>query len=227
MALTYVRWIERITGQLALRSEAGKRLMQGTLGLVVGDKLVEGARQAVRAGWVGDTDTGPAEDALGLAGGEVSLPRYPSETAEQYHARLQRAWEDWQYAGHESSIIGQLEAAGFPGAEIYYASDWPTSGLVDWWSQFWVFYPAGTHTVTAPGPDIGGFTVGDGTTLGPVGISPANLLAMRSIIKKFKPTHWICSGLIFEISAWTMGAGPLIGDPGLLVGGEVATVGVP
>jgi hypothetical protein len=190
MAQTYVRWIERITGQLALRQGAGQRLM-GSLAMLLGDSNAEGLRQAVRASWVGDNDTGPAEDALAAAGAELSLPRYPNETWAQYHARLQRAWDDWPYAGHETSIVGQLEAAGFPGAVIYHASEWPLTGLEDWWSQFWVFFPAGTHTVTAQGPAYGSFSWGDGSSYGPLGISPENLLAIRSIIQKFKPARWI------------------------------------
>lgn len=255
MAQTYVRWIERITGQLALRQGAGQRLM-GTLALLLGDNNAEAIRQAVRAGWVGDNDTGPAEDALGAAGDELSLPRYPNETWEQYHARLQRAWDDWPYAGHETSIVGQLEAAGFPGAVVYHASAWPYSGRPDWWSQFWVFFPEGTHAVTSPGavywddgsaplygffpwgggatygthtpgPTGGSFAWGDGTTYGPLGITPVELLTIRSIIQKFKPARWICSGVIFEISGWTYGTGPTWGSPGLVWGGEVSTVGVP
>ena len=225
MAQTYVRWVERITGQLALRQGAGQRLM-GTLALLLGDTIAEGLRQSVRASWVGDDDTGPAEDALGAAGAELSLPRYPNEAWGEYEARLRRAWEDWQMAGDETSIVGQLEAAGFPGAVIYHASAWPLTGLADWWSQFWVFFPAGTHTVTSPGRQYGSFTWGDGTILGPVGITPNQLLTIRSIIKKFKPARWICSGVIFEISIWTLGTGREFGDPGLVWGGEVSTIGV-
>jgi len=227
-----------------------------TIALLVGDTSSEGIRQAIRAAWVGDSDIGPAEDALGPAGAELSLPRYPIETRAQYHTRLQRAWEDWQKAGHETSIVGQLEAAGFPGAVIYHASEWPTAGRVDWWSQFWVFFPEGTHTVTDPGPrywddgsaplygsfpwgggatygthapgsGVGAFLWGDGSTYGPIGITPESLLVIRSIIQKFKPARWICSGVIFEISGWTYGTGPSWGDPGLVWGGEVSTVGVP
>lgn len=225
MAETYVRWIDRITGQLAFRNGAGQRLM-GTISLVLGDQISEGLRQAVRSGWIGDDDTGPADDALGPAGSELSLPRYPDETAAQYHARLDRAWDDWPTAGHETSTVAQLAAAGFPGAVIYHAREWPTTGRTDWWSQFWVMFPAGTHTATAAGPLIGSFTIGPSITIGPVGISAENMLAMRALILKFKPAHWICSGIIFEISGWTVGDGTLVGDPGLLIGGEQATIGV-
>lgn len=223
MARTYTRFVQRINQQLVLRTEVGVRLI-GSIGVLV-DELLEGAAQAVRAAWVGDS-VGPAADALSAAGEEMSLPRYPRESAAQYEARLERAWDDWPYAGHESSIIGQLESAGFPGAEIYTPADWPLTGLPDWWSQFWVFFPAGTHSVTADGPPYGSFDWGY-AAFGPVGITPADLFAMRQIILKFKPAHYICSGLIFEISGFSYGTGHVWGETDLAWGGESAVVGVP
>lgn len=228
MALNYVRWVERLNQQRVLRTEAGKRFI-GAIG-VLANELAEGASQAVRALWVGDrAGIGPAYDGLTPAGEELSLPKYPRESWAQYHARLQRAWDDWPYAGHESSILGQLAAAGFddPGITIYHASDWPLSGRPSWWSQFWVYFPIGSHTVTADGPPIGpSLTVGS-FVVGPVGLLQSDAFAMRQIILKFKPAHWICSGIVFQVSGWVVGTDPDVGDPGLVVGGETATVGVP
>lgn len=217
----YKDFVARIVPTV-LRTEPGRQLV-GTFALLF-DGLAEGMRHAVRAPWVGDS-IGPAYDGLGISGKELSLPRYPGETWIQYHARLQRAWDDWQHAGHESSILGQLAAAGFPGAVIYSPqnSDFSPTG---YWSQFRVFYPQGTHSVTGQGPKWGSFSWGDGTTYGPVGISAQQLAALRSIIRKFKPGHWICRHLIFEISGWTYGTGRKLGEPGLKWGGKSARVKV-
>lgn len=223
MALTYREWFRRILRTPWARQGAGEKLV-GACGLLL-DQTMETVHQSVRAAWVGDT-VGPAFDALSVAASELSLPRYPRESWDQHHARTQRAWEDWPYAGHETSIAFQLEDAGFSGVNFYYAADWPTAGRADWWSQFWALFPAGTHTVTASAPIVGTFTVGDGTIVGPVGLEPTDLQAMRSIIKKFKPAHYICAGIIFEISGWTVGTGHTVGDVGLVVGGENAIVGV-
>lgn len=220
MARTYTRWVHRLTRTLALRRTAGERLL-GTLCGLTSDFIAEGLRQAVRASWIGAADTGPANDALAPGGSELSLPRYPNETWQQYHARLQRAWADWVQAGHESSILGQLAAAGFSGALILHTADTVN------WSRFWVFFPAGTHSVTAPGPEYGDFVWGDGSTYGPIGITPDNLQAMRAIIKKFKPGHWVCSGIVFELSGFSYGTGHTYGESGLVWGGETITVGVP
>jgi hypothetical protein len=219
MALTYRAFVERVLRQRIARSDPGRRLF-GTVGILL-DALSEGAEQALRATWIADS-LGPAADGLSPAGEELSLPRYPQETPQAYESRLARAWTDWQVAGDEASVTAQLTAAGFPGAEIYYASP-----LDAHWSKFFVFYPSGTHTVTSAGPGWGSFTWGDGTTFGPIGISAEDLRALRKIILKFKPGHWICGGLIFEISGWSYGTGPSWGDPGLVWGGTQAVVGVP
>jgi hypothetical protein len=218
----YRSYIARIAPRV-LRGAEGARFA-GAMALLF-DWLAEGARQAVRAFWVGDRKgNGPAYDALGPAGEELSLPRYPTETWAHYHARLQRAWIDWPTAGDETSIVGQLEAAGFPGAVIFYASLW--LGVTSW-SQFVVLFPAGTHPVIGAGPVIGTFVIGDGATLGPLGISADQLRALQLIIKKFKPGHWAARAIVFELSGWTIGTGHTIGEPGLVIGGVHVYAGVP
>lgn len=220
MASSYTRWVERLNQQMVLRTEVGRRFI-GTIGVLI-DQLADSFVQSVRASWVGDrAEVGPAYDALTPAGEELSLPRYPQETWTQYHTRLQRAWNDWPYAGHESSILGQLTAAGYDGAQIFYTDD-----MTDW-SHFWVFFPVGTHTVTSEGPEIGSFVVGDGTTIGPEGLDAIDLLTTRLIIKKFKPAHWVCDHIIYEIEGWTVGSGHLVGELDLVIGGTRAKVGVP
>lgn len=179
-----------------LRGFYGQRL-GGAIALLK-DYVAEACRQAVRASWIGDTPgNGPAYDALSPAGNELSLPRYPVETWPQYHARLQRAWSDWPFAGHETSILGQLTAAGWPGAEIQYVEDFP--GYENWWSQFVLFFPFGTHPVTGA-PEYGGFIWGDGTFWGVVGLSFVEMQTIRGIVRKFKPGHWVCRAIGFELS---------------------------
>ncbi len=130
MASTYLQFVRRVVPTV-LRTEPGRRLV-GTCAMF-SNMVAEAGTQAVRAAWIGDSK-GPAYDALKPAGNELSLPRYPVESWSQYHARLQRAWEDWQHAGHDSSVVGQLETAGFPGAEIYSALSWgwPTRPPWNW-----------------------------------------------------------------------------------------------
>jgi len=236
MASTYLQFVRRVVPTV-LRTEPGRRLV-GTFAMFA-NMVAEAGTQAVRASWIGDSK-GPAHDALRPAGNELSLPRYPVESWSQYHSRLQRAWEDWQHAGHDSSLTGQLETAGFPGAQIYSAMSfgWPTRPPLHWpndvlpqsfwWSKFWVFFPEGTHSVTAPGPIAGdGHTAGDpGLIAGPVGIAPVAMDTIRSIIRKFKPGHWRGLQVVFEITGPTAGTGHVAGEPGLVAGGQTAAMGI-
>lgn len=202
----------------------GEKLSQ-TLALMF-DLTLAGAVQAVRAAWAGDRrQVGPAIDALGLIGEQRSLPRYQIETWDQHHTRVQRAWVDWITAGDESSIVGQLAAAGFPGAIIWAQPDHPSAFVSTDWSQFIVLFPIGSHPVTAIAPDWGSFDWGDGTLFGPVGITQAQLATIRAIIRKFKPGHWRCTEIHFHISGWVYGLGHTWGEASLEYGGVIARVG--
>lgn len=242
--MTYRSLVER-WAPTVLRGYYGQRF-NGVMGLLF-DMAAQAVSDAVQGAWIGVGD-GPAPDALGIIAREISLPRYPSETWDQHYARLQRAWDDWPTAGDEASIIGQLAAAGFPGAIIKTPQNWPTKDPVPHWSQFWVLFRAGTHAVTGPGPIVGGgaiplvgsfavgdgtylgtgasWVIGDGTVIGPDGLAPLSLLTMRRIIRKFKPAHWVCRLIMFEVSGWMVGDDSVVGEPGLVIGGSVvASVG--
>lgn len=227
--MSYFDFIKTIVPTV-LRTEPGRRFV-GVMSLTT-SMLAESYREAVRASWIGDSKIGPAYDALSLAGSETSLPRYLNETWDQYHARLQRVWEDWPHAGVESSILGQLDAAGFPSGVFYSALPWgwPTRPPLNWpdevapeefwWSKFWIFFPAGTHSVTADGPIAGdGHNAGDpGLVAGPVGITGAQMKTIRMIVGKFKPGHWRGFQVVFELEGPTAGTGHLAGEPGLVAG---------
>lgn len=177
-----------------LRGRFG-RAFAGTTAFMF-DALAASLKQAVRSAWVGDTPgNGPAHDGLSASGSELSLPRYPRETWSQYHERLQRAWTDWPLAGDETSIVSQLAAAGWPGAEVQFEADWPS--LLTTWSQFVVFFPEGTHLVL-PAAEIGSFLIGDGTLIGPRNITLEDIATLRAIIRKFKPAHWVCRYVVFD-----------------------------
>lgn len=192
----------------------------GVVFALVGDTNAEAAELAVRAPWL--LDPSSPDDVLPLIGLERRMPRYPSESAAQYRARLHGAWDAYQFGGDESAILGQLAAAGFPGARIYDPGNWGR-GPTGYWSQFWVFFPSGTHPVTSQGPSCGsGPTCGDGTICGPVGITPEQLRTLRAIVRKWKSTRWIARQLIFEVSGPTCGTGHLCGD-GSICGGVVVT----
>lgn len=194
MPSNYRSYLRKISPPV-LRTLPG-RMFVGIKALML-DFVAGAATHAVRAGWVGDT-VGPAYDGLGAVGAETMLQKYPGETWTSFHTRLRNVWRDWPVAGHESSLIAHLDALGFPGAVIQYHTSWE-GYPAPWWSLFSVFYAYGTHTAGPP-KLIGGFTVGDGTIIGVTGITPIQMITLKSIVRKFKPAHWVCVAIVFEMS---------------------------
>lgn len=200
----------------------GSRFIQA-IGLVF-DTIAEGAQHAIYASSLAHPEF--ANDALLPLSIERNLPRFPSESESTWGARLRNAWNLWRQSGTDGGLKALFAAAGLPGVEIYTPREWPTVQPVGWWSQFWLFMPPGSHPVTSPGQPIGTFTVGDGTTIGPIGITATELAALRTSIRNFKSGHWVCRALIFQITGWTVGDGTNVGEPGLQVGGDSAVIGV-
>jgi hypothetical protein len=200
MATDYVAFAAKLLRSSPWRGKYGRRFA-GSFALLC-NSAMDGAVQALKAAWQRNPD-GIPQDALGPLGEDLLLERYPVETDAQYLARLDLAWTTWQDAGGPQVLIDQLTAAGFPGVQIKTPLDWPTEPPVGYSTQFWVFFPEGTHTVTGVAPLVGGFVVGDGTIIGLSGISFERILLLRRIISKFKPGTWICRSILFEITPGT------------------------
>lgn len=178
------------------------------------DSITQASLDAVLGAYHQAND-GPAYDGIRLLGNEMSMPQYPTETWLQYRSRLRVAWDTWAQAGDENTIINQLELAGAPGAYVF------QDGTNGSWSEFNVVYAQEDHTVTDYDTIFGdGSTFGDGSLFGPAGITPAQLATYRDLIVHWKPAHWKCNFLIWEISGATAGTGHTVGEVGLLVGGE-------
>lgn len=214
MTSTYRSFLSEVSAN-ALRGHYGERLV-GAIALLF-DGLADGASEAVKSAWVQFDDI--PYDAPAELGRETSLPRYPAETRTQHIGRIREAWDTWVHAGVEETMIAQLAAAGFLGAQIFHTSD-PIN-----WSRFFLFFPVGTHDVTDVGATWGSFTWGDGTTYGPGGITGEQIQTLRAIVRKWKPGIWVCGGIIFQLSGWAYGDGSQWGGPGLVWGGESAVIG--
>lgn len=189
------------------RGYFGRRYM-GTIG-TFWDTLSQSGIDAFQAPLV-ELENGPAYDALGLAGREVSMPQYPVEDWLTYRNRIRDPWSTWERAGTEDIIEEQLAAAGLPGAQVL---RW---GL----SEFIVFYGAGTHPVTGYREYGAGDNYGDpGLFYGPEGITGETARALIGLIRHWKPAQWVCPYVIFEISGHTYGTGHTYGEAGLFYGG--------
>lgn len=206
-----------------LRGYFGRRLVGAAMFLL--DSVAQGLTHAIKAPWI-KSEEGGSYDAPQFLASELSLPRYPTETYLQHKGRLARAWLDWPFAGSAQTIVAQLAAAGFPGVEIRFDPDapGPHGEPAPYWSQFWVFFPIGSHPIIGPGVPWGSFDWGDGSLWGPEGRDgpEATRIAidtMRAIVRKFKPAHWVCRGLVFELSRPTWGS--FDWDDGTVWGGAV------
>jgi hypothetical protein len=150
--------------------------------------------------WLRDPNS--PDDVLPLVGAERGLPRYPIETPDQYRARLLDAWNAYKFAGSEQTIERQFELAGYPGVDITFdpAALGPNGEAAPYWSQFWVYFPHSSgHPVTGDGAHYNAFTWGDGTLYG-VGTSIDFYALIHGIVRKWKPSRWICRGFIFELA---------------------------
>lgn len=209
--------------------QADPRFVQGVgVGL---DTLLSRFKDAVKARF--PTYAAANGDAYALAcfGSDSSMPRYPSETDEQYGDRLQRRWVLYERAGAAASptdpetyfnpIINELEGLGFGDVVVMEYTDWPAdggnpnvhhspggwydaSGVTPWWSRFWVF--VGSYD-GSPIPEGGVLGVG---VLGVMVLGfdlPADVVASAvAVILRWKPAHAICPYLAFLTGGTPMGS---------------------
>ena len=172
----------------------------GVLCGLTGDLLAEGMSLALKLAWI-DHEESP-DDVLPLIGSERGMPRYPGESVTSYRARLQDAWNAYTFAGAEQTIVSQFEHAGYPGTEIQFdaAADGPNGEAAPYWSQFWVYFPyTSGHPVTGDGATWNSFNWGDGTLYG-LSVTVGFYQLIHGIVRKWKPTRWICRGFIFELA---------------------------
>lgn len=198
-------WIAETVKLRPFSGPYGKAFLQGTLGRLFDDQA-EGFRNAVRSAFVGDagaTAIGPALDALGAAGHELSLPRYPSETLDQYNTRLQAAWNSWTLAGTEANLIAQLALGGVT-ATIKHNRDWNWDGHPENWSRFWIIITGHPWTYWQWGD---GHHWGGGQTWGSTATA-AEVRDILAIVHKWKPGHWRCENIIVVMDGTAWAAGP-------------------
>ncbi len=172
----------------------------GILCAYTGDSAAEAMSLAIRLAWLADPES--PDDVLSLVGAERGMPRYPSESAAQYRARLLDAWNAYTLAGSEGTIVQQFEHAGYPDVEIYFdaAALGPNGEAAPYWSQFWVYFPHSSgHPVTTDGPEWGSFVYGDGTVYG-LGVNVSFYQLIHGIVRKWKPSRWVCRGFRFELA---------------------------
>ena len=217
----------------------------GFVGGYLANLIAEGMSLVVESVWL---IAGQPNDVLKYQGAERRLRQYLAETADQYRARLERAVEIWESGGSTGCIEGELESAGYEGAEVHSPRDWARSPL-NHITQFWVYLPFASHadgsTFTlcgTPGALCGsGLLAGDGTPFGGGPLAGSGLAIsgqhtagitaslevineLRYIAKNFKAGHEVCRQIIVEIDGPICGTG-LLAAGGSLCGGTVGLIG--
>jgi hypothetical protein len=167
------------------------------------------------------------DDILPVIAKDRRLDRYSLESPEQHRNRLDSAWTIYSFGGSDTVINEQLRAAGF-GPTVTAPAwgesglPWGTTGYAwgdvgtyillrpsepgprgepaPYWSQFWVVFNSGYHPVVGPPIPWGTFVWGDtyDGVWGPVGYSPEFRRTVIRIIRKWKPSRWICRGLVLK-----------------------------
>lgn len=216
-----------------LRGDTGEAFA-GVLGGAK-DAVVTLAKGAVYAGQVVDPDGFGREapdDALARLGADADLEQGPIESPQDYRARILGAWDLWGWAGtlHGYSLAFERLKKPIRGARFISASQWAApDGLSSLWSRFWVIVytgalAAGRFTVgpwalvggDASGWEIlrvGGFDVGDGSTVGTTA-TVEELADLRVALAKWRNAR-------DRVPALIIADGDVVGTPGLVVGGFV------
>ncbi len=222
--MTWVEYFQELSPTW-LKGTWGDRFVGAVFGLKF-DSLADWGRFAVKAPLLNQPEY-PA-DALPYTGAESNMPGYATELPAAYKARLQDRWNLWLRGGNEYAITHQLELFGFPDAEIKTPLNW-SRYPVNYWSQFWVYVPFGSHSFTAPEDYGDGQLFGDGTHYGIGNITDAEVTGLRALVESFRPAHVICRGYVFSLEADPPYYGDPIsyGDPGLTYGVEEAEIDIP
>lgn len=224
MAQNFRQWIaDLLAGVRWTRGTWGDRLTLGFHALLA-DLTAEGARQANHARHTRACH----DDALSRIGDTRDIQRYYSDAPSTYRARLRQAFSLHSQDGTKQAVERALSAYGFPGAVVYEDWEWYRPPQ-PWWSQGWIYFPPGSHSVIASTATYGGgSTYGSGLLYGVSGITAGEVTGLRRLVKKHKRAGFIFRELIFQISGVaygtgaTYGGGSTYGSPGsqVVIGAE-------
>lgn len=185
------------------------------------DAAATAAKDAAKCMLVGECP----DDALVHHAAERRLEKYPTESIEQWRARLAAVFSSFEFLGTVAGLQAALDALGYGTATIHAAIDgpppwwmgsWPPApegdrpprwvgawpvpagsfGRDQWPSRFWVSLEDSVWTGEVWG---GGFNWGtdNGLTWGSTAPRAAVQLCKR-VIERWRPAHCVCIGLYVE-----------------------------
>jgi len=187
------------------------------------DAAATAAKDAARCALVGECP----DDALVHHAAERRLEKYPTETIEQWRARLVSVFTSFEFLGTESGLQTALDALGYGVATIHTAigsapsgwvGSWPpaseggmplrwfgawpvpagASGRDQWPSRFWVSLDS---TVWATDVWGGGYPWGVDTGITWGSTAPrASVQLVKRVIERWRPAHCVCVGVLVELA---------------------------
>lgn len=214
MAENYRSYVSRLlAGVRWAAGYYGSRLTVGFFGLLA-DLVAEGTREANHARFTRYSH----DDALGEIGNTRDIQRYYNDTPIQFRSRSARAFELHAEDGTDIAVEKALGEFGFPDAVVYEDWEWHRPPQ-PWWSQGWIYFPAGSHSVAKTSVTYGdGTTYGTGTLYGVVGITAGEVDGLRRLVKRRKRAAFIFREFIFGLYDGLGNAVPHYGT-GVLYGG--------
>lgn len=208
--ILYLDWIPSLAPTW-LANKWGRRFHE-VLGLTF-DAFAQAADEGTKAHLL---ETCP-DDALQWIGSERGLEQFPTETPDQYRARLLDAWTQWDLAGTPEAIVAILLAATYVAVvhesrktfDETRANVWdrPDRNLARW-AHAWI-------EIDQPHPFVSTWTIGDGTLVGTttcvgfdgdatVIIAALNLI--RRQVRKWKSAHVKVDEIIIVLSGRLVGS---------------------
>jgi hypothetical protein len=218
---THIRYVAKLTAGIGwLRAHYGERAA-GWIALAH-DQLAQGATDALKTR---HAKLAPY-DALGYIGESLRIARYPRDTVAMFRRRLLRAFPQHEQGGTRQAVLDELAefAIGVSGLLLKGAillEDWEyPADPQPWWSQFWIFFPPGTHPVVATTQEYGdGSLYGDGDVYGVEGIEAIDVAALRALVRAWKRASSILRAFVFVVSGEVYGVGGNVyGQTGLVYG---------
>lgn len=143
--------------------------------------------------------------AIGLLGIDALRPQYAIEVPRTDTVlRLRSKWDFWSDQPR-AGLVSEIEAStGTSGVVALVPGDFVSPpDLFDYWSRFWVQFPDGVSTVSGSAPTVGSFNFGDGTRLGPAGLTPEFYQTLKAVARRFKPVQWVAWDFEFILSGTT------------------------
>lgn len=148
-------------------------------------------------------------DALVWLGMERKLEQVPGETAESFAARLEGAWDTYQWAGTDKALIDAMALLGYSSVQVVRNNPTPPDGDDSKVSRIWLHIQQ-PHSISKRKWGAGGNKWGEpGGRLWGTNATREQVELIRRALQKWKASHCWVESVVVEFSdgnvVWPMG----------------------